>query len=527
MTRYSILFVSALALAACSGASQDVSDAQDRLDSANDSFGDQDSIRSGGAQVSDGVFVAAQREERSSADDLPSRLRAPGAVTFQSRSSLGIAEIMARLTDITEMTHVAELGPNGEMEIDGEEILEVADLDDVVEGGQPETANGERTMRPNFRGSLPDVLDRISAHFGLDWFYEDDRIVMRDHMTRDYQIAAFAATMEGSLSVGEDELTSSTDYSVDFVSELQETITQLAGPDAQLSLSPSTGIVSVNTTKRHHAQVKEHLDRFNEAGNKQIAFDVNIVNVSRSSESSAGINLTAEIERITGAPTFNENHVTSDGAPRFDGSAGSESAGDVNVAIARRDFTVSSAISALSTLGTVSVETRTGATTLNNRPVPLQVVEDLSYAASTEVSRETTDDGGTRPVTAVNPDTVTVGYQIQLLPRVLNNRDIQVQYGIELSDATFRSFDSGESTIELPEVSRTNFMQQAMVENGQTIVLAGFERRRSSTDRAGGLLRVEAGGSQEVVSTVIFITPRILDRSRDVHSGARAVSVAD
>jgi len=106
-----------------------------------------------------------------------------------------------------------------------------------------------------------------------------------------------------------------------------------------------------------------------------------------------------------------------------------------------------------------------------------------------------------------------------LLPRVLNTAEVMVEYSIELSDLNaLETFGSAESAVQLPEVSRTSLSQQAILENGQTLVLAGFERRRVSTTRSkpGPVARLTGLGRDEAtvdrVAQVIMITPRIIAR---------------
>lgn len=498
------LLASISILAACAGdAPKNIAADRERVAQANQSLQGRAAIRAGGAQISEGVFVGATRANPNAGAALPARLRSSGAVTLQARNPMNAVQILTRLSEITDVPHVAEFGPEGEVQIDTARIIDVAELNAGIQGGALGEAS-DITMRPNLRGSLPEVLDRVASHFSLDWAYENGRIVFRDYVTRDYQIATFASAISGTSSVGSGAVSSSTTYSVDFLTELRESLASVAGPEATINIGPSTGIATVNTTLRRHARVREHLARFNESTNVQIAFDVNVVTVSRADNTSGGINLTGA---LTGA--------------RSTIDFGSASEGGVNVAISRGSLNVDAAINALATVGEVSVETRTGATTLNNRPVPIEVVEDISYAASTQIERSAEDPSSSNVFTSVTPGTVTVGYQMQLLPRVLNNRDIQVQYTIELSDASFRRFPSGDGTeIELPEVSRTTFEQQALVENGQTIVLAGFERRRNAANTTAGLVSLSGSGDVELASTVIFITPRILERRTPVGTGA-------
>jgi hypothetical protein len=81
-----------------------------------------------------------------------------------------------------------------------------------------------------------------------------------------------------------------------------------------------------------------------------------------------------------------------------------------------------------------------------------------------------------------------------------------------------KDFTSGDSTVQLPEVTRSKFEQQVILKNGQTLVLSGFERRRTDVDRNGvgspnflGLGGKAEGGSVRA-SNIVITTPKISSR---------------
>ena len=81
----------------------------------------------------------------------------------------------------------------------------------------------------------------------------------------------------------------------------------------------------------------------------------------------------------------------------------------------------------------------------------------------------------------------------------------------------FDTFTVNGSTVQLPNVNQRNFVQQSIVPNRSTLVLAGFETARSTSSQQGvGDPRnwLLSGGRtsknrREVV--VILITPTLLD----------------
>jgi len=128
------------------------------------------------------------------------------------------------------------------------------------------------------------------------------------------------------------------------------------------------------------------------------------------------------------------------------------------------------------------------------------------------------DDNG-NAIQSITTDTVVTGFQMQLLPRVLNTREIMLRYSLNLSDLVdLKTFNSTDASVQLPEVTRSKFEQQVILKNGQTLVLSGFERQRTETDNKGvGSPRFlglggTAKGDIRRASNIVFITPRILSR---------------
>ena len=74
---------------------------------------------------------------------------------------------------------------------------------------------------------------------------------------------------------------------------------------------------------------------------------------------------------------------------------------------------------------------------------------------------------------------------------------------------------------QLPQISETSMQQEAVLLNGQTLVLAGFERDSLEVNDSGATRRMFGiGGRKEAtkerVATVIMIRPRLIDRAGSV-----------
>lgn len=484
-------------LSACSmgdvPAGSRVDDSISKADFARASQGNRDALRSGAVQVSDGIFMASARENASKGLNLPKKMLAPGAVTLATREPMMLSGILQRLTEITGIQHVAAFGSAG-VKVTGT---------GGAEGGAPsnfvDTATNGQAMRLNVRDTLPNVLNKIGSYYQLDWAYEGNRIVFSDVVTRQYQISALSASQSGSSSVGDVSTTMSVDVYKDIVDGLKELVSE----DTKMSIGTSTGTLTVTASVTEQAKIAKYLDQMNATLNKQIAFDVNVLTVNLNQSRTSGLDISSALYDSAGLLPNGKN-------VSLGGNFGS-----VNLGVVAGNVDISALVTALSKQGKVSVDTRAGVTTSNNRMVPVEVVDEISYVASINV--ETDDNGNERYVP--QPETEDIGFKLQLFPRVLNSREVMVQYSVNISELNeLTSYGSGSSQVQLPNVSQTAFDQQAILESGQTLVLAGFDRKRAEVEGSRGLFTRGDDVSMDRVSTVIMITPRILSRKRAIYA---------
>jgi len=464
-------------------------------------FNQREGMRAGGTQISDGIFMAAQPQRASQAGQLPAEVQGASSISLVSREPMSLTQIADRLSEIAGIAHVTVLGPTGVAQTQGEpdddEDAEDSDGGTAAAAARPGSSAGRISIRPRLRGPLSEVLNELATAFDVEWSYEDGRVVFRDFVTRQYQLATLASSMSGSTSVG----SVSSAVALDVWGEIEAAIEGLAGEESSINVGATTGLVTVTARLGDHERIRDYVARMNKVLGQQIAFDVNVLTISLEDAQGVGIDLTAAL--------------AGNGGDSIDWSGGQRlgnAIGAVNVGLVQGDFSLDMVIDALARHGQVAVETRTGGTTTNNRLVPVQVVEETAYVRSTEA---VLNDAGQVVGTAVTPATITTGFTMSLLPRILNTREIMMEYSITLSDLNQIS-DFG--SIQLPETSNTSFQQQVILRNGQTLVLAGFERRRLSMDQQGVgtpgfiLLGGQDTAEAERVAQVITITPRILAR---------------
>jgi type IVB pilus formation R64 PilN family outer membrane protein len=264
-------------------------------------------------------------------------------------------------------------------------------------------------------------------------------------------------------------------------------------------------------------RVETYINEQNERLARQITVQVTILTIDVSDVDVYEHQLTGTLRSVLDhAPTEADNPFNSGFAFTNEGSVlGTDDSpfGLLMQGIAEDTLGLQMMINALSQAGRVSERSNTAVTTMNGRPAPIQVVEQTGYVRERAI---TTDENG-NVQTSVTPGQVTTGLTVNLLPRILNDGQVMMNYNLAISRLTsLETFGDADSQIQLPTTETRALMQQVMMRSGSTLVMAGFERKRANTQQRGlgtpsnwllgGGKRGEVGNT----ALIIMLTPRVL-----------------
>lgn len=377
----------------------------------------------------------------------------------------------------------------------------------------------------SYTGNLTGFMDLACARFGVSWEYRNSQVVIFRTITKTFVVYALpgdttldskisnqSAGGAGGVAAASSNSTHNTGVSVSGLSvwsALDQSIKGMLSSQGKVSVTPATGTVTVTDVPYVVDRVSKFVEEQNKSLGRQVMINVRVLSVSLTDMDDYGINWGLVYNSISNSigVTFASNFTADIAASALKLSVLPTTKGVLGGSNA--------IISAISQQGRVSLVTSASVTTLNNQAVPVQVGRQTAYLASSS----TTTTANVGSTTSITPGVVTTGFSMNLLPHVLEDGRLLLQYAIDISSLDrMVTVSSGGSSIQTPEVQTRNFMQRVAVRSGETLVLSGFEQTddNATTQGLGSAQNTWLGGGvkgnkkRDII--VVLITPQVADR---------------
>ena len=401
-------------------------------------------------------------------------------------------------------------------------------------GGQP-SARGAPVRIYYTNGNLRGLLDTAAARFGVSWKYTDGTIQFFHTESRTFQIntlpgdSTFNATVTSGASSSPSSgagtgggaagaggggagatsgVTANNSQNTAVASKLsvygsiESVIKAMLSSYGKVVISPATGSITVVDTPDTLDRVAAYVENENKTLERQVVINVTVLAVSLNDSENYGINWNLVYNTLRQTYGLTSAPFALDGT-RFSAGVLGDSRFAGSTAI----------IDALSKQGKVRRQTTASVITLNNQVVPLQVAKQTSYLQQSQTT--VVPQVGT--TTTLIPGTVTSGFNMSILPHVLANGTVLLQFSTDISALnTIREVQSGTSKIETPEIDTRNFLQRVAMKSNETLIISGFEQTDDNLDRqgVGSPRNVALGGGIKAASAkesiVILITPTLV-----------------
>lgn len=383
----------------------------------------------------------------------------------------------------------------------------------------------------SYTGSLSGFLDVASSRIGIAWAMEDGQIRLFRYMSKTFRLTALpgdtsmdakVGTTSGSSSgsggmggttVGTQNATSTQNAGVNFAGlsvwkGVEESVKAMLSPAGKIVVASSLGTITVTDTPAVVAAVESFVEQQNSALSRQVVVNVRVLSVDLSNSDNYGINWDLVYRNIS--QNFGLTFKTAASAIA---GAGALAFNVLNTAGLTSWAGSQAMIEALSSQGRVSTITSASVTTINNQPAPIQVGRQTSYVATSSSSITT----GVA-TTSMTPGVVNSGFSMSLLPHIIDERRMLLQYAVDMSALlSLKTLTAGTTIMQTPDVDTRNSLQRVMVNSGDTLVVAGFENSEVNATSSGvvGAETPAVGGSvlakKSKTMIVILIQPIIAD----------------
>ena len=386
-----------------------------------------------------------------------------------------------------------------------------------------------------YHGTVGGALRQIEQATGYHYTSANGGVFWSDFETKTFNIAFMPGSVDynlGQARAGSTESTNSANGITDTQSstmsanlsiwkDLDSTLNKLKSDDGQVVVSQATTSVTVHDHPTNVAMIERYVDQMNTLLSEEVTIKVRVLDVQLNKQFQNGINW-----NILGK-TLNTNIALS-GSPV--GAVSSAISSSLSSDSGLNALTIGSTgsggsnaiVQALQQQGQVSMVTEPQVTTMNNQVAAIDITRSEGYLKSIS---STANDVST--TTSLTPGDVTTGFTMYLLPKIRNNK---VYMQISSSMADLIALDKADSSpndasksagdkqgqdysaIQVPTIDKKQFNQRSVVNNGATLVVAGYRTMndKTETSKVFGLSALGArGAAHQRIETIILVTPII------------------
>ncbi len=259
--------------------------------------------------------------------------------------------------------------------------------------------------------------------------------------------------------------------------------------------NPELAMITVTARPGVLSRVERYIDSINERFAHNVMIDVKIFSVALDEQNSLGFGLNMLYSKLgqlgvnVSTPSPLRAGVDTPGIVTLSPSAGASNwSGSTFVA------------QALSQWGKVSLQRQGQVLAVNGQPSPIQVANEISFVASSS----TTSSANVGAVITQNTGSKVVGFTANFLPLILGDNRILLSYQMQISSLASPLTPNAQG-IQTPNVASQSLQQQAFVNDGQAIVLFGYDEQRAGVDWATTFVGHSKTNSQSRQMMVIVL----------------------
>jgi len=310
-------------------------------------------------------------------------------------------------------------------------------------------------MPSSYNGGVAGLLDLIASRNGVSWRYQNGAIEIYRLLTKTFKVHAvpgtsgLSATVEQSGSgatggsgsgsaqtgglggsggatttsgstAGNSSTTQSSSISstgLDAWKDLEDGIKTIQGPTGKFHISQSSGTITVTDTPEKVEQIEKLINETNKNLTEQVVLHYQVLSVDNTDATRANVNWTAVFNAL------NHNYgvsLASMALPHAAAGSALMQAVIPTTATGTMGQMAGSQVIAdiLETQNHVTRVTTGSVTTLNNKPAPVQIIDEKGYVLASQATN-TINIGTT---TGAQQSKIITGFSMNLLPHIIDER---------------------------------------------------------------------------------------------------------
>ncbi|AZC83954.1 PilN family type IVB pilus formation outer membrane protein [Pseudomonas chlororaphis] len=387
-----------------------------------------------------------------------------------------------------------------------------------------------------FSGKVSGLLNQVTSRLGLSWHFDQElqgvRITYFD--TRTFDVWTFgdeldiestvksglltstgsgnSGTSTTSGATGESGSNQSTKsiYKSSLMSDIENNVKAMLSmqPPGRLFLSRTTGTLTVSDRPEVLNRIGTFLKDTNRSITRQVLFNVKVYEVNFTDTDQTAVNWTAVYKSISGNWGFGLSNTVAGISTDAISATGSI------LDTSSSPWAGSKAVlQALSEQGRVSEVRSPSVTTLNLQPAPIQIGRVQSYIASSS----TTTTASVGSSTSLTPATITSGFNMMLLPKLLDKENMLLMITLSISsNPNFKDFESNDAKVQVTDYDTKNAAPKVRLRSGETLIITGFDENSDNANKSGvgsaNFFGLGGGRTRSTVHSalVVLVTPIVL-----------------
>lgn len=356
-----------------------------------------------------------------------------------------------------------------------------------------------------FEGSVEDYIKYLMDAYDVFIDIDKNKIVKRSSKTQIYKLYnsrylknesqyAFGSQVaggggsgfSGSIAIG---------GTVDLWSEVRSYLDSIAdGSESfKYSIFQEFSQLSATGSKNELDSVREFVNSYNKLASTEVKISYKIVTIDQ------------KTLQVLGADIQGGNSTVGINGTANNGFGGNDVSSVLFGYAIDKDHGIGGSLTAELLRSGAKIVSEGVAVSLNGKPVPVNAVNEVGYVSS--ITRVPGDDGNEAAQT-VSTDTLETGMSFMIVPEVLTDGRINITMGYSRKRLNkIASFGDDADSVQLPDISRNENINNLIIEEGKEMVAAIFTEEQQNRGDFTGLVgkSMHDSESKNIVALIVRV----------------------